>query len=163
MPIIQYNSGSIIFIKPECYDLGKPVQLDEKEIFVMPTMAVNNKVERNFVFDIDESHDPSSSKQPALPTTPARPRRDSESTVDTLTSMVSIRNLDTNTNNNRHSKSKNMLSRQKDQGMYKLQLVFETTTTFLRIPFSNFARILDDEKKIMKDMADGGYNQTVSY
>lgn len=40
-------------------------------------------------------------------------------------------------------------------GLYRLRAVFERETTFLKIPFSHFEKILDDSRLIVRSMADG--------
>jgi hypothetical protein len=42
-----------------------------------------------------------------------------------------------------------------DESLYDIKAVFEKDTTYLKIPFSHFERILDDEKLIVRSMADG--------
>jgi hypothetical protein len=39
-------------------------------------------------------------------------------------------------------------------GLYKLRAIFERETTYLKIPFAHFERILDDNRLIVKNMAD---------
>ena len=41
--------------------------------------------------------------------------------------------------------------------LYRLRIVFDRETTYLRIPFAHFERILDDEKLIIRSMADGKF------
>lgn len=40
-------------------------------------------------------------------------------------------------------------------GLYRLKAIFERETTYLKIPFTHFERILDDERLIVRSMADG--------
>ena len=47
--------------------------------------------------------------------------------------------------------------------LYKIKLLFEKTTMFLKYPYSMFSRILDDEKLMMKSMSDGEFFRDLWY
>lgn len=39
--------------------------------------------------------------------------------------------------------------------LYRIKLVVESTCSYLKYPYANFARVIDDEKLILKNIADG--------
>ncbi len=43
----------------------------------------------------------------------------------------------------------------KAEPLYRIRLVVESTCSYLKYPYANFTKILNDEKLIMRSMADG--------
>jgi hypothetical protein len=43
----------------------------------------------------------------------------------------------------------------KKEPLYRIKLVVESTCGYLKYPYSAFAKVIDDEKLILKSMADG--------
>ena len=154
---MQFNAGSILFILDECHDFGIPEQEPEKEVFTMPTSKSNPVLAKTLPSQMTIT--------PSRPNSPPKLLRadselslQSQNSLDSISSSISVSNKLNNRKQTTGRKSgvkcvKRVLA---NVGLlYKLNLVFETATTFLMIPYHYFERILDDEKRVMKSMADG--------
>lgn len=138
MPIMLLDSGSILFLKPECYRVGiKDKKMDELKPKDLIAKAQN------------ESSSPQSF--------PVLKRKDSDSSILT-TNTLGSQSSATKSINSKASRNVKIHQPPKLQPLgdelYRVKLVFDKFTTYLKIPFANFERILGDEKLILKSISE---------
>lgn len=151
MPIMLFESGSLIFLREECFKVGHSQTIAEEEDHVFMTEAQPNMT------------------SPQQSTTNAgnlMVRRDSDSSILSsalsISSAISAGSADPTARKKLLARSKKTV-KEKPRDLYRINLVFDKFTTFLMIPFSHIQKILGNESLVMKSMAEGKerflYNQ----
>lgn len=145
MPIMQFDAGSVLFLMDECHDLGLPDEEPEKEIFTMPITTDKLKSGQS------RANTPS-----RLARIDTEASLQTQSSTDSLSSSLSVTNRKSVLARGKKGVKVTKKHLSADIGvLYKINLVFDTTTTFLTIPYQYFEKNLGDEKRIMKSMSDG--------
>jgi hypothetical protein len=165
MPIMQFNAGSVLFVLDECHDLGILEALPEKEIFTMPLALSKTAMSKTTPAAGSSSSAKSVVSKHSTPSPAGRDDGEASISMQTYSSLdtsatVSLSSINRAVSRHqvglqKHNSNKKQVSN--GSVLYKINLVFDTQTTFLMIPYQYFEKILDDEKRIMKSMADGEF------
>ena len=142
MPIILFESGSVMFLKEECFKIGQEEAVEEEEFIpaAVPELSAT------------------SPQATAITAVNNTVRRDSDASflsgVLSVNSSFSAASIDPSSRKKVMARSKK-LQKEKPKDLYRINLVFDKFTTFLMIPYSQVERILGNENLIMKSMAEG--------
>ena len=143
MPIILYESGSVMFLREECYKVGYTNPVEETD----ETIPLESSQSTTIV-------------TPQLSTTTPNPnmRRDSDASILSsclsVNSALSASSIDPTARKKLLARSKKA-QKEKPRDLYRINIIFDKFTTFLMIPFAQVEKILVNENLVMKSMADG--------
>jgi len=164
MPLLLLDSGSTLLLRSETFSVGDP----SAAIIIDPSLQSLD----------DSSHNPSLSRSLTSLTTEATHafsgakglRSSHPSPIPSRMSTPSLASTTIHNSNHQHphhphhnhnekplkqkKNNKNDKGKVKEKELFRLKIIFETFTTFLKIPYPMLERVLYDEQMTKREMAD---------
>ena len=140
MPILVLDEGSVLLLKEDSYLIGSEGEPHKK---IKPTK--DSTLTRSELLELMRQEEEKERMQKRkLSMTDPGPNT-TTTTINGTTSRA-----EKGTSSTRAPKNQPVI-----EPLYRLKLIVEATCSYLKFPYANFGRILDDEKLILKNMADG--------